>query len=261
MKTSMKLFATLCVAAVLAAPATAALPDQPALLPASGDHGSYATRDSSIPYDGTQDPDLAKSYDNFSISSDYIIDGLCWTGIFAEAIPDPASDVDFIVEIWNVDAMNSNLPDITGGPVLTWMLDGGAAGATGPDVTVTALGHVSPATATTIGGGPAYSYEADLTSATLAAGDYWISILANQAFDHPTEFDPEWQWHLGDGPGDGFSSFDRTLMPPGTLQSGILQEGKDLAFTLKGQLVPEPSSMLMAGFAFISLGLLRRKRK
>ena len=193
--------------------------------------------------------------------SDYIIDGLCWSGIFAEAIPDPASDVDFIVEIWNVDPMNSNLPDITGGPVLTWMLDGGAAGATGPDVTVTALGHVSPATTTTIGGGPAYSYEADLTSATLAAGDYWISILANQAFDHPTEYDPEWQWHLGDGPGDGFSSFDRTLMPPGTLQSGILQEGKDLAFTLKGQLVPEPSSMLMAGFAFISLGLLRRKRK
>ena len=256
MKT-IRTFAAILVAALLASQAMAQLPSQPAVIPADGDYGAYAVQEVNA---GPSDPDLAKAYDNFTLTADYIIDGVCWAGIYAEAIPDPASAVDFLIEIWGTDAANGNLADITGGPVATFALDGGVAGASGPDVTVTALGHVSPATATTMGGGPAYGYDADLASTTLAAGDYWISILAIQDFAHPTDYDPEWQWHLGTGPGDGFATFDRTLQPPGTLQAGILQADKDLAFTLKGQIVPEPASMAMAMFGFLSLGLLRRKR-
>lgn len=255
----MKLIRTLAafgVAAILTSTALA-LPSQPHLLPTSGDHGVYAVQEKSA---GPSDPDLAKAYDNFTLSDAYVVDGIMWEGIFAEPIPTPPSEVDFLVEIWGVDATNMNHPDIMSGPILSWTLDGGLAGASGTDVMVTARAEVSPATATTVGGGPAYMYESDLTAETLAAGDYWISILALQTFDHPTEIDPEWQWHLGSGPGDGFNTFDRTLMPPGTLQSGIPTDSKDLAFTLKGQLVPEPASMAMALFGLLSLGLFRRKR-
>ena len=80
----------------------------------------------------------------------------------------------------------------------------------GPDLTVTALGHVSPMTDATPGDGPAFHYEGAVAPIDLAAGDYWISILANQLFDNEEPiYDPEWQWHLGDGPGDGFTAYDR----------------------------------------------------
>ena len=258
MNTSRKLAAML-VAALLGSQALAQLPNQPVInpLPASGDYGAYSTRDASLLL-SVQDPLLAKAYDNFTLTDDYIIDGLSWHGIFSEEIPDPASDVDFLVEIWNVDPSNG-LPD-TSNLLYTYYLDGGPANASGIDVTVTPLGYDSPPTSTTVGGGAAYSYDALLPASTIAAGDYWISITANQRFDHPTAFDPEWQWHLGSGPGDGFSAYDAQTQAAGSPVQGVLQADKDLAFTLKGQLVPEPASMAMALFGFLSLGLFRPKR-
>lgn len=255
----MKLLSASAIAALLLTAAQAmALPNQPALIPADGDYGVYAVQAQVV---GPTDPDLAKAYDNFSLGADYNLLGFEWSGIYAEAFPTTPSDTDFIVEIWNIDPANSNLADVGSGPVLSFSFEGGAtAGVGGADLTVTALGYTSPATATTFGGGEAFSYDADVPSTMLAAGDYWISILADQSFDNKIEIDPEWQWHLGTGPGDGFATFDRTLDPPGTLQAGTLQDGKDLAFAIRGELVPEPNSALMAAFGLLSLGLIRRKR-
>lgn len=256
----MKSLSPLAVAAAILFMATQAmaLPNQPIVEPAEGDHGVYAVQSQLA---GPNDPDLAKAYDNFSLSADYNITGFSWAGIYAEPFPTVPSDTDFIVQIWDVDAANNNYADVGSGPIYTFNFEGGPqSGMGGPDLTVSSLGHVSPATDFTPGGGPAYAYEGSVAPITLAAGDYWISILANQTFDNAVEFDPEWQWHLGSGPGDGFTAFDRTLDPPGTLQAGILQDGKDLTFSIKGQLVPEPNGALMAMFGLVSLGLVRRKR-
>ena len=251
-------FLSVAGALFVAAQAVAALPNQPAVIPPEGDYGVYAVQSQLA---GPNDPDLAKAYDNFSLNSDYLISGFEWTGIYAEPLADPASDTDFIVQIWNTDAANNDFADVHNGPVYTFNFEGGTtAGTGGTDLVVTALGYTSPSTATSVGGGPAYSYAGSVAPIVLPAGDYWISVLANQLFSNPSEIDPEWQWHLGDGPHDGFTSFDRTLDPPGTLQAGILQEEKDLAFAIHGQMVPEPSTALMGLFGLVSLGLIRRKR-
>jgi hypothetical protein len=68
-------------------------------------------------------------------------------------------------------------------------------------------------------------------------GDYWISIQAVQNFNSPLAVDPEWQWHVGMGPGDGFFAADRTL-EPATWPLGSLVEDRDLAFTLFGDVLP-----------------------
>ena len=243
-------------ALLMAAQAMAALPNQPYVVPAEGDIGAYAVQSQLA---GPGDLDLAKAYDNFSIGSDYTLTGFSWAGVYAEPIPANPSDTDFIVQIWGVDAANNDFADTGSGPIYTFNFEGGQdAGTGGPDLVVTALGHNSPTTDATPGGGPAFSYEGEVAPILLPAGDYWISILANQLFDNEVEFDPEWQWHLGDGPGDGFTAYDRTLDPPETLEAGILQEGKDLAFEIRG--VPEPTGAFMAAFGLMSLGLIRRKR-
>lgn len=253
MKPFLKPFFALSAVALLATQVMA-LPDQPWVVPASGDLGAFATRDASIPMD-MQDPDLAKAYDNFTLSMDTTITGFEWAGAYAEPLPHPAKTTDFLIQIWAPDTQAPHAPfaHVHIGPVLEFpILLGGTAGMSGPDVTVTPLPHTGP------DGGPAFEYSAAVPPALLPAGDYWISILALQDFSSPDPIvDPEWQWHLGSGPGDGFTAFDRTLDPPGTMQYGILQPDKDLAFTI----VPEPGTMLTALLGLIPLGLLRRKQK
>lgn len=241
---------SLCAALIFASsPLLAALPAQAPIEPATGDHGAYSVQNQDL----NIDPDRAIAYDNFSLSGDYTLTGIAWTGIYAEAFPDDRSDTDFIVEIWN-DA--SGVPDLGGLPVLSWSFEGGAiAGTGGADLTVTGNGDVSPNTPSTFGGGPGFDYEGSL-SGMLSAGDYWISIIADQTFES-SDFDPEWQWHLGSGT-DGFYASDSRLDPDGTPAYGILQDGKNLAFELKG--VPEPSGMVLGLLSFVPFAMMRRKR-
>ena len=206
---------------------------------------------------------MAKAYDNFSLTADYNIDGISWSGIYVEPLPASPSDTDFTIEIWGAPA---GVPNLAGEALHTFVIEGGAtAGTGGADLVVTGLlSHTSPATTTSVGGGPVFLYNAPLATTPLAAGDYWISVIADQRFDNPDPLvDPEWQWHLGTGPADGFYSYDRLFdpAPPGTLEIGSLQLDKDLAFELKGSIVPEPSGIAMALFALSTVGFLGRKRK
>lgn len=257
----------LCV--LTATQAFAQLPDQQAFEPATNDHGVYSVQDQAL---GNADPDLAKAYDNFSITGPgYILTGIDWVGIYAEPLPGAVSDVDFLVEIWK-DA--AGVPDLGSGPILSKLYeDGNMIGEAGDDITVVGNGDVSPATSTTVGGGPGADYWGVLPgsvagsfsgSTTLLAGDYWISIIASQTFENPAPVvDPEWQWHVSNPGGDGFYSRDRTLDPAGTPEYGLLitEDGsKDLAFTLKGELIPEPSGMLLGMLGMVGVGFLRRKR-
>ena len=232
----------------------AALPNQSPFVPASGDYGAFSVQDQGL---GAADPDRAIAFDNFSLTGDYNLSGICWTGIYAEPLPLALSDTDFIVEIWG-DAAGA--PDLGSGPVLSWTFEAGpVAGTGGPDLSVTANGSVSPSTGTVVGGGPGFDYSGSI-GGTLLAGDYWISILADQTFANAAPVvDPEWMWHLGTGT-DGFYAADLTNDGAGTPAYGIFQSDKNLAFELKGSVVPEPSTALLAIFAVMGIGAIRRKR-
>lgn len=262
----MKTLSTAAVAVMLLIAAQAmAQVNQPFVIASSGDLGVFSSHDQFYgPQDalmGPFDPALAKAYDNFTLTSDFVIDGFKWAGIYDEAFPSSGpADTDFVIEIWNTNPAFNNHADLGAGPVLQFNFEGGAtAGTGGADLMVTQLAHTSPATVTVPGGGSAFEYHTTVAPTALAAGDYWISILADQEFTTANENDPIWMWHLGTGPGDGFTSFDRLdPNPTSPLQSGNFIADKDLAFEIKG--VPEPSSALMAAFGLVACGMLRRKR-
>jgi hypothetical protein len=267
MRNFLKTFFALGALMLVSSQAIAALPNQLVRIePAAGsdfDHGPYSTQEQGV----ANDPDRAIAFDNFTLGSTYNITGIDWVGLYAEPLPGfggapgVSQDTDFVVKIWG-DA--SGVPDIGSGALHTFNLEGGPiAGTGGPDLSVVPNGDVSSATSTSVGGGPGFSYGGAIIPPTLlAAGDYWISVVADQVFGNASPiFDPEWQWHRGTGPGDGFYAADFTLDPAGTPAYGILQPDKDLAFALRGRIVPEPSGMLMAIFGLTAVGLIRRKRK
>jgi len=242
------LFSAACIS-FAAVQASAALPNQPSTQPATGDHGVYSVTNQAL---GGSDPKAAIAYDNFSLSDAYNLSGISWTGVFAEPLPAARSEMDFIVSIWG-DL--GGAPDLSSAPVLQWALDSGFAGGSGSDVTATPNGDVSPSTSTTPGGGEGFDYSAGI-SGTLGSGSYWISIQADQLFDNLDPIvDPEWQWHLGSGPNDGFYLEDLAIN-----QELVRNTDKDLAFSLQGAVVPEPTSGLLLLCGAFGLLLTRRRK-
>lgn len=228
-----------------------ALPNQPRLEPVvePSEHGVYSVTDQAL---GGSDPAAAIAYDNFTLSSGYILSGVSWAGVYAEPLPGARSQTDFIISIWGD---SGGAPDLAAGSLMSWSLDGGFAGGSGPDVTVTSNGDFSSPTSTTPGGGEGFDYSASV-SGMLSAGQYWISIQADQLFDNVAPVvDPEWQWHIGDGPNDGFYFEDLAIN-----QELVRTIDKDLAFSLQGTIVPEPSSVLLGMVGFFTVGMLRRRR-
>ena len=233
-----------------------ALPSQlPRIEPATGDHGVFSVQDQTS---GSQDPNRAIAFDNFSLSSGYTATGIDWVGIYAEPLADDPSDTDFIVQIWGD---SGGVPDLGSGAKHTFQFEGGPdAGTAGADLFVNHNGDVSSATDTSVGGGPGFVYSGAISPTPIAAGDHWISIIADQRFDSAAPVvDPEWQWHIGTGPGDGFFARDVLLDADGTPEYGIHQHHKDLAFSIRG-IIPEPSGMLLALIGLVFVGLLRRNR-
>lgn len=235
----------------------AQLPSQPVAPKEAGDtatdNGAFSVQDQSL---GSADPDRAIAFENFTLSAETILTGIDWSGVYAEPLPAALSDTDFVVEIWG---STGGVPDLSG-PILAWTFEGGpVAGTGGADLDVTPNGIVSNSTGTQVGGGPGFDYMAAI-GGTLAAGEYFISIVADQNFDNAAPVvDPEWIWHVGSGT-DGFYAADFTNDPAGTPAYGIFQPGFNLAFELKGSVVPEPATSLLALFGFAGLGMFRKRR-
>ena len=225
---------------------------QPAEIPADGNLGPFASVDREL----SSDPFEAKAWDNFSLSEWTVIDGLKWTGAYIEpfatgdgvAIP----DTDFTIEIFNDDG------GAPGTLAHSFFVKGGKAGVSDANVTSTLLGYTAE------DGGPAYEYQAMLPFTGLVAGDYWISVTAEQTFPNaaPT-IDPTWQWQLGSGPGDGFYTFDDTFDTPGDNDNGDVDEtarpasfeaDKDLSFDLLASRLEDFNGMLLPGESVMYMG-------
>lgn len=97
----------------------------------------------------------------------------------------------------------------------------------------------------------------------LAPGTYWISAWIKRPFGGGGG---QWFWlrngssngseHYFHNPGGGFGAGTSPI--PG---SQVFGSPSDLGFTIEGELVPEPASMVALGSGLISLLALRRRRR
>ena len=225
---------------------------QPTEIPADGNLGPYASVDREL----SSDPFEAKAWDNFTLGSATVIDGLHWTGAYIEPFATGdgvvTPETDFTVEIF------ADASGVPGALEHSIHLKGGEAGVDDALVKSTLAGHTAEE------GGPVYDYEAMLPFTVLSAGTYWISITAQQTFPNAEpHIDPTWQWHLGSGPGDGFFFFDDTFDTAGDNDQGDVDEaarpanmqaGKDLSFELHAARLEDFSGMLLPGESVMFMG-------
>jgi hypothetical protein len=159
---------------------------------------------------------FATVYDNFSFSSDNLVDGIDWVGVYFNGAPAAISS--FALSIFG---NNAGQP---GSLLFSETITGNAG--------ETFIGTAN-------NGAPTYSYSANLTNTFLAqAGEtYWLAIVPTIGFP------PQWGWYTSSqGDGVSYQDFFGSRSQPGT----------DLAFSLTGERVPEPSAIL----GLLSLGLL-----
>ena len=159
---------------------------------------------------------FATVYDNFSFSSDNLVDGVDWVGGYFSGAPAAISS--FALSIFG---NNAGQP---GSLLFSETITGNAG--------ETFIG-------TDNNGSPTYSYSANLTNTFLAqaGATYWLAIVPSLGFP------PQWGWYTS-SQGDGVSYQD--------FLGSRSQLGRDFAFSLTGQQVPEPSAIL----GLLGLGLL-----
>lgn len=160
---------------------------------------------------------FATVYDNFGFSSENLVDGINWVATYFNP-PTAAPISSFALSIFG---NNAGQP---GSLLFSETITGNAG--------ETFIG-------TNIIGRPTYSYSASLTSSFLAqAGEtYWLAIVPSLGWP------PQWGWYTS-SEGDGVAYQD--------FLGSRFQRDTDVAFSLTGQQVPEPSAIL----GLLGLGLL-----
>ena len=168
---------------------------------------------------------FATVFDDFTLALPTTITGISWQGGYWNPTTQ-GSISQFTIQFWS---------DGGGGPaglLQTHVIAGTA--------NETSLGPGSV-------GSPIFEYSAGLTFGAAPGVTYWVSIVPD------LEFPPQWGWQSGTG-GNGLAFQD--FMG----ESGAL-EGTDLAFSLSGNAVPEPGTLLLLGSGLTGLVLRRRRRQ
>jgi len=174
--------------------------------------GSFASQN-----DTNSFGNFATVYDNFSFSSDNLVDGVDWVGGYFNP-PTAAPISSFALSIFG---NNAGQP---GSLLFSETITGNAG--------ETFIG-------TDNNGRLTYSYSASLTNTFLAqaGATYWLAIVPSLGFP------PQWGWYTSsEGDGVGYQDFFGSRF----------QRDTDFAFSLTGQQVPEPSAIL----GLLGLGLL-----
>lgn len=150
----------------------------------------------------------AQAWENFSLANSATVSGLTWRGAFdAPFNPDDTfrGENNFMIRFF---ADNAGAPDLSS-TLFEVALDGGLAGLNnGDDLQKQILPNAMSA-----GDGIVVDYEADLTPFDLAAGDYWLSVQANQTLPSPIEIydDPKWAWVFSSTGTGGLYSYDEAF--------------------------------------------------
>ncbi len=169
---------------------------------------------------------FATVYDNFAIAGGGAIKNVGWLGGYLNPGP-PGSIARWTVSVY-ADAAGT-----PGSPLLTATVPG--------DGNESATGQFAADL-------PVFEYSIQLPAAFVASPgqQYWLSVVPDQTYP------PQWGWATGSG-GDA-SSVQDYLGDRGT-------NGSDLAFTLAGVVVPEPSEYAaLTGAAILGFALYRRSK-
>ena len=165
--------------------------------------------------------------DNFQLSQVSTLESLSWFGRYGSAAVTPTNPVAFSIRLFT---------------------DRGAVPAVSPLQELNVLVDAQ-VTGLTFGGIPWFSYSTLLPAFTLDPGTYWVSVVESDP-QTPTFGNTQWLWGQSN-PADGraFRLSDGA--------SWNQESNPNMAFSLQGTVVPEPSAFLLCGLGAIGLGCSR----
>ena len=213
-----------------------------ALLLTSGGAHATVVFDNGGPLDGgpTAASDLApftpdglrqEAADDFTLASAATLNGINWWGAYTPANQVDAVPDDFTIRV--LDSAFNLIAAINVGTVSRF--DTGLDNLLGLDI---------------------YGYETSVAPLTLAAGQYFLSILNNTPGDLPGQ---RWSWQGTAGTTGTIGQFRRDLVPFPDTTTGWLDASTDYAFNITA--VPAPGALVLLVIGLFGASVARARKR